>query len=355
MARPRTRWRYSPPDKVTAPPLSEIWRPAGYVLLSEGVEIMGRADFGSDWTGAELKARQSASTTPEPKDTFLLGESGVERIPDTRKNLWMVKTADGRGVFIHSEQEARERWSDERSKMLEHWKAEYAARERFDAVISRIRTELYGGNLHAFALRQRVGDLVSIPVHVWGRSDISAVFELGDSDWKWSHPNVITFSAEIGNYGSHVSVEGTTLVRKQELQALFVEKPEQVSEREAEPDGRKEHTPLKVSPEKPESGERNKAVASPQLVPEVAKKSSQKKRRGGLKPGPYYSKLVRYMTLLHEKDFEKFENGTNAELRELVLKFFKRDDVVGYPSSRSGLDDAITRAKQEVIDSADRI
>ena len=61
------------------------------------------------------------------------------------------------------------------------------------------------------------------------------------------------------------------------------------------------------------------------------------------------------MTLLHEKDFEKFENGTNAELRELVLKFFKRDDVVGYPSSRSGLDDAITRAKQEVIDSADRI
>jgi len=83
--------------------------------------------------------------------------------------------------------------------------------------------------------------------------------------------------------------------------------------------------------------------------------SSQKRRRGGAKPGPYYSKLKKFMTLLHEKDLEKFENGTNAELRELVVKFFKRNDVLGYPSSRSGLDRAIARAKQEVIDSADRI
>ena len=61
------------------------------------------------------------------------------------------------------------------------------------------------------------------------------------------------------------------------------------------------------------------------------------------------------MKLLHEKEFKKFEKGTNTELRKLVIKFFERDGVLGYPKSRSGLDRAIAKAKREVIDSADRI
>ena len=385
LAKSRPRLQYIPPNRVTAPPLSDIWRPDGYVLVSEGVEIMGRADFGNDWTGEELKARQYASRIPEPHIVFLPDEDGVRRVPGTLPERWQVQTADGRRVIFRSEQEARERWREERPKLLEMWRAEHAARKRFDAVVSRIRTELYGGNLHAFAHRQRVGDLVEIPAYVWGRNQIRAVFELGDIDSKWRHPNVITFSAEIGGYGSHVSVEGTALISEQELQALLGEKSEQASELESEPDsregqtpnadeewlrreslelkriinlaggepisiwpppdpfwrgifrdlkdsidrgdlaaatriprrfdsvrltdlwpfvvdrdarwqplrdfcqrwaarrgevlpdGREEHTPLKVSPEKPESGERNKAVASPQAVPGVTKKSSQKR------------------------------------------------------------------------------
>ncbi len=79
--------------------------------------------------------------------------------------------------------------------------------------------------------------MVSIPVHVWGRSDITAVFELGDSDWKWRHPNTVEFSAEIGDYGSHVSVEGPTLISERELQVLFAERPKNARELEAEPGG----------------------------------------------------------------------------------------------------------------------
>ena len=82
---------------------------------------------------------------------------------------------------------------------------------------------------------------------------------------------------------------------------------------------------------------------------------SQKRRKGGPTPGPYYSKLVTLMTLLYDKEFEKFENGTPAELRRLVKWRFKNDSVKGYPKSRNGLDKAIAKAKREVIDSVDRI
>lgn len=353
MRKKRPRLQYRPPQKVTAPPLSEIWRPDGYVLVSEGVEIIGRAEFGSDWTGMELKARQIASTMPEPNIKFLPDEDGVRRVPDTRIDGWFVQTADGRRVVIRSEQEAHERWREERPKLLEMWRAEYAARKRFDAVVSRVRTELHGGNLHAIALRKRDGTSVKIPAHVWARGDIATVFELGDLDSKWRNPNVINFSAEIGTYGSPVSVEGTALISERELQALLGEKPEHASERETEPDGRKEHTPLRLSPDNPETEEKNKAVVSPQAVPGVVKKSSQKRRKGGHQPGPYYSPLKKFMEMLYNKDLEKFQNDPPPELRRLVEWRFKNDGVRNYPK-RSGLDAAIARAKQEIIDSADR-
>jgi hypothetical protein len=258
--------QYIPPNKVAAPPLSDIWRPDGYVLVSEGVDIMGHAEFGSDWTGEELKARRYASRIPEPHIQFLPDEDGVKQNPGVGVHgldAWFVQTADGRRVVYRLEQEARERWREERPKLFDMWLAEHAARKRFDAVVSRIRTELFGGNLHAFAHRQRVGDLVEIPAYVWGRSQIRAVFELGDIDSKWRHPNVISFSAEIGTYGSHVSVEGPTLFSQQELQALLGKRPEHASEISAEPDLMEEQAPLKVTPkEKSEDGEENKAATS---------------------------------------------------------------------------------------------
>ncbi len=165
---------------------------------------MGRAEFGSDWTGMELKARQLASTKQDPHITFLPDEAGVGRNPGVGVHgvdCWFVQTADGREIVIRSEQEARKRWSEERQKLLDMWRAEYAARKKFDAVVTRFRTGLYEGNLHAVALLQRDGRWVKIPVHVWARSDISAIFELEDSDTNWRNPNVISFSTEIEGYG----------------------------------------------------------------------------------------------------------------------------------------------------------
>ncbi len=91
--------------------------------------------------------------------------------------------------------------------------------------------------------------------------------------------------------------------------------------------------------------------------------SSQKRRTGGPRRGPYYSKLKNILALLYKQDPEKFEKRTNAELRDLVLMRFRNDRVVVYPKTRSGMDKAIEKAKQEVIekakqeatDSADRL
>ena len=67
-----------------------------------------------------------------------------------------------------------------------------------------------------------------------------------------------------GTYGSHVSVEGPTLISEKELQALLGKRPEHASEIKAEPDRMEEQAPLKVTPKKePKSGERNKAGATP--------------------------------------------------------------------------------------------
>ncbi len=69
----------------------------------------------------------------------------------------------------------------------------------------------------------------------------------------------------------------------------------------AEPDGRKEHTPLDVAVKrKPEIEKGNKAVATPRGTPRLASQSSQKRRTGGPRRGPYYSKLRNILALLYK-------------------------------------------------------
>ncbi len=52
---------------------------------------------------------------------------------------------------------------------------------------------------------------------------------------------------------------------------------------------------------------------------------------------------------------EKLEKLKPAIIRDMVLRRFTNDGVVGYPKTRSGLDKAIEKAKREVIDSAARL
>jgi len=50
----------------------------------------------------------------------------------------------------------------------------------------------------------------------------------------------------------------------------------------------------------PTESVKEKIDAPASATPRLASQSGQKKRRGGRKPGPYYSKLVKFLTLLHE-------------------------------------------------------
>ena len=60
-----------------------------------------------------------------------------------------------------------------------------------------------------------------------------------------------------------MSVEGFALISERELQSLLGGGPEHARESEAEPTGRKEHTPLGVTPkEKPEIEEGNKSASA---------------------------------------------------------------------------------------------
>ena len=106
------KWPYRPPEKYDLKPLSEHWRPAGYLLLSEAVDIVGRATFGDDWTGEELKARQLGKTVLEPpselEDTISTGlEAGVQRYPSSLESRggWRVTTTEGKRI-VDSEERA---------------------------------------------------------------------------------------------------------------------------------------------------------------------------------------------------------------------------------------------------------
>ncbi len=50
-------WPYKPPPEHDIKSLSDVYRPPGYILLSEVVEMVGKAMMGEEWTGEELKAR----------------------------------------------------------------------------------------------------------------------------------------------------------------------------------------------------------------------------------------------------------------------------------------------------------
>ena len=72
-----TRWDFRPPKKIEAKPLAKIWRPERHVLLSEAVELIGRARFGDQWTGEEIRARRLDVGPPE----LLAGKNFLEPAP----------------------------------------------------------------------------------------------------------------------------------------------------------------------------------------------------------------------------------------------------------------------------------
>lgn len=187
-------WPYWPPEEYDFTPLSEHWRPAGYLLLSEVVDIVGSATFGDEWTGQELKARE----LPFSQEKIISPvEAGVRHYPSPPPSRgddsWRVFTTQG-DQFIKSKEAAFELWESEKPQLLEMWQKEDAAWGRHDVIVRKLRTDLNAGTLNAWAHQPDTGKLIEIPTHVWARDDISSVFELGNDRTKWQNPNIISFN-----------------------------------------------------------------------------------------------------------------------------------------------------------------
>ena len=221
-------WAYKPPSEYDVTLLSDVYRPPGYILLSEVVEMIGKATLGEEWTGEELKARSlthailqesshleqtSFSLTPDGMVIMELVDGRPSPVPDR----WTVITTQG-DRLVSSEEEAQALWKQEKPKLRDMWDREIAARRRHNTIARKLRTDLNAGTLQAWAHRTKVGDFFQIPPYVWSRDGIESVFALENNPISWRNPNIIKFSAAVGGHGSPVMVEGRVLLSGSDVQ-----------------------------------------------------------------------------------------------------------------------------------------
>ena len=169
------KWPYLPPSHHDFKPLSDIFRPSGYILLSEAVEMMGKATFGEEWTGEELKARRVIDTDFEESSRQdgaprVLWPDGIETFPK-KPNRWHVGTTQGIRVF-DSEEEARSLWNREKPKLIDMWWRELAARRRHDQIVRKLRGDLAAEIFPSWALQtKKEGPRLEIPSYDWALDD----------------------------------------------------------------------------------------------------------------------------------------------------------------------------------------
>jgi hypothetical protein len=220
------RWPYKPPDGLDPKPLSDHWRPNGYVLLSEAVDTLGRATFGQEWTGNELKARPSGGASVEPPSDrpdgiIIEARAGINRLPPARpRSPWSVWTTQGVRQ-VDTEERAMATWQEERPKLLAMWRAEHGARQRHDEIVSKLRTDLYAGAVRAWVQRGNVGDLIEVPSSVWGRDGIESVFELGNHPGHWRNPNILAFVSRTGANNIAMTVKGRVMLSATDIDAYI--------------------------------------------------------------------------------------------------------------------------------------
>ncbi len=215
------KWPYKPPhQRLNVRWLSSIWRPPGYILLSETIDKIGQATLGEKWTGEELCAREITGTIPcppsEAEDTWV----GFNRLPvdHTHGPGWRVTTVPGH-VVVKSEEAARSLWATERPKLFEMWRAETSARRRFREIEGRLRTDLYAERRHARLHCLTTGKLFDIPGYIWGREGLEVVFELGDDSRRWANPNILKIDLDPQAVGD-ARVEGRVVLDESQLEDM---------------------------------------------------------------------------------------------------------------------------------------
>ena len=163
-----TSWPYWSPFDLDVKPLSDIFRPSGFILLSEAIEMVGKATFGEEWTGEELKARHVIDIdieefSREDGAPSILWPDGIQATP-TNPESWRVVTTQG-NLVVDSEDEARSLWMRERPKLINMWRRELAARQRHDQIVRRLRGDLNAEILPSWALRTN-GDKLALLVAI---------------------------------------------------------------------------------------------------------------------------------------------------------------------------------------------
>ena len=227
-------WPYKPPSKYDVTLLSDVYRPPGYILLSEVVEMVGKAMMGEEWTGEELKARSltnailqesshleqtSFSLTPDGMVIMVAVDGRLSPVPDR----WTVITTRG-DRLVNSQEEARALWNQEEPKLRDMWDREDAARQRHTTIARKLQRSLNAAVLPSWAHRLNVGDLWEIKPHVWGHEDIPSVFELGNRLSRWRVPNFIKFM-DVDANGLTVSVEGRVVLRQSDVERYIAPAP----------------------------------------------------------------------------------------------------------------------------------
>ena len=238
-------WDYQPPKKVNTKEYQRVFRPNGYLLLSEAIDRYGKARI-EGWTGDEIKARLDLDDDPAPSgqreiESWIaakLDPNGFVRKtqdarPQTKNALislpaleerWTVTTAKSgptgwvKKVFSGpgSGAKARALWAEEEPKFREYFEsrierywAEVAAADRWREVFTILRVNLYGERIRGWGLPESGGKMKAIPHEGWSMYDVEIGFHLGDDQSSWDNPNVIQIDdgVEEKNFRAFIKTE----------------------------------------------------------------------------------------------------------------------------------------------------
>jgi hypothetical protein len=95
--------------------------------------------------------------------------------------------------LVETEEEAKKLWKREEPRLREAFDGELLERKRFEDVVKILRTELYAETIKAYTVNKNTGELREVPQEIWGKEDITKVFEMGNVPIKWSVPNIIQY------------------------------------------------------------------------------------------------------------------------------------------------------------------
>lgn len=229
-------------DEIYTPQIFERpdfpWKPEGDIFLAEAIEIVGRKKYKETWTGQELLARKLRGL-PKKTDWGIKKIKQFSTAPAPLGSRTSAIYDDSNGVFAYhvttvngiektgSFDEAKKIWDREFPKVADEYERETQARERFEEIVSYLRTKLHAGHIVAHVINQSTGVTYAVPKDHWGKANIMDVFEMGGIAKRWTAPNITKFiraSYPIGQTFGYIWAEGSILLKENDVISLLKSK-----------------------------------------------------------------------------------------------------------------------------------